>query len=1059
MSGPVLTGFQQRTADYAVRRMWEDPHPAHRFLVADEVGLGKTIVAREVIRKSLARFPRRHFDIVYLCSSQAIASQNLPKLVIGRRPAGKECRASGAKATRLTLLAVDTAGQGRTRYFAITPDTSFRIRGRTGQMRERALIFTALRSRIRTRGFEELLMLVGRSSWIGQLQWLEENRPDRRIIRAFRHAFSQDEALKEQVRALAAEAVRAAASRRPDFVRARSRLIGALRELLAEESVRALAPRGLIVVDEFQRFAALLHGGADGVQKPEQRLAHRLLTSGMTERRVLLLSATPYRLPGVTTGFGERPYDDFVGLMRFLAGPAESATLDHALAAFAAALGAAPPDPDTVMAARNEAQAILRRVMSRTERTSFTSSADGMVDDAVIELDCRPEDLRAGVGARRLARRLGVHDPLEYWKSAPFALEFMRGYRFRAAAEACEGALRRKVAREAAAVDLLLDLPRMRRFGPIALPNPRLRHIVREGLPDGAERLLWVPPSLPYLAPEGVFAGAPDGLKRLLFTEWRLAPDAISTLVSYEAERRLEDQYRKSRFGAKLRRRPPDRRHQDFAKAGELLRLIRKARTDQESGIVHTSLAMLVPAGELGRLADPLPFALRAGQPVAQEAMLREARRAITRALKSLQRGATGGRADERWYWAAPLLLDKRAARQWLNQKDPFFLGDLREGPRALDVATIRRAIEDVIEERSPLGRRPRRLADDLARIALTAPGVCALRALRRVFPEAAAEAAAWRSAFRIARGLQTLFNQPDATAAVQTAHPRLAAYWRQALEYCLDGNLQALLDEQLHLDGEALDMSEEPLAKKVAAVSRPLHDALSIRRASLDVEGLDRRQRRRGTQSTGRGSGLRLRGRYALRFAEIKEADGAVSRLDAVRAAFNSPFRPFILASTAVGQEGLDFHPWCHIVVHWNLPRSPVEMEQREGRVHRYKGHAVRLNVAAKIGLAGLAAARLPIQDAWRALFDLARDVDRSSDLAPCWLFDSGEGAKRIQRVVPVLRWSREAEFWPKLRNSLATYRLVLGLPRQEDLLVTLERNGITSEQARAWRIDLAPP
>jgi len=84
-------------------------------------------------------------------------------------------------------------------------------------------------------------------------------------------------------------------------------------------------------------------------------------------------------------------------------------------------------------------------------------------------------------------------------------------------------------------------------------------------------------------------------------------------------------------------------------------------------------------------------------------------------------------------------------------------------------------------------------------------------------------------------------------------------------------------------------------------------------------------------------------------------ETTGNVARADAVREAFNSPFRPFILASTTIEQEGLDFHTWCHAVVHWNLPANPVDLEQREGRVHRYKGHAVRRNVTSHLGLEGL--------------------------------------------------------------------------------------------------------
>ena len=96
----------------------------------------------------------------------------------------------------------------------------------------------------------------------------------------------------------------------------------------------------------------------------------------------------------------------------------------------------------------------------------------------------------------------------------------------------------------------------------------------------------------------------------------------------------------------------------------------------------------------------------------------------------------------------------------------------------------------------------------------------------------------------------------------------------------------------------------------------------------------------------------IRVRTVFALRFGRTSEtADGAHISQDAVRSAFNSPFRPFVLASTSIGQEGLDFHPWCHRLIHWNLPGNPVDLEQREGRVHRYKGHAVRRNVAASHG------------------------------------------------------------------------------------------------------------
>ena len=95
----------------------------------------------------------------------------------------------------------------------------------------------------------------------------------------------------------------------------------------------------------------------------------------------------------------------------------------------------------------------------------------------------------------------------------------------------------------------------------------------------------------------------------------------------------------------------------------------------------------------------------------------------------------------------------------------------------------------------------------------------------------------------------------------------------------------------------------------------------------------------------------IRFNTRFALRYGNARGAlakdDASSERAADVQGSFNSPFWPFVLASTSVGQEGVDFHWWCHSLVHWNLPANVVDLEQREGRVHRFKGHAVRKNVA----------------------------------------------------------------------------------------------------------------
>ena len=165
-----------------------------------------------------------------------------------------------------------------------------------------------------------------------------------------------------------------------------------------------------------------------------------------------------------------------------------------------------------------------------------------------------------------------------------------------------------------------------------------------------------------------------------------------------------------------------------------------------------------------------------------------------------------------------------------------------------------------------------------------------------------------------------------------------------------------------------------------------------------------------------------------------------------------------FVLATTSAGQEGLDFHHYCHAITHWNLPSNPVDLEQREGRIHRYKGHAIRKNLADKFSSEAL---QSPGADAWEQIFaaGLAGREPGQNQLVPFWLFP---GNAKIERHVPRLPFSREVERLDQLRRALAIYRMVFGQSRQEDLITYLlvevpekERE----ELVRELQIDLSPP
>jgi hypothetical protein len=211
-----------------------------------------------------------------------------------------------------------------------------------------------------------------------------------------------------------------------------------------------------------------------------------------------------------------------------------------------------------------------------------------------------------------------------------------------------------------------------------------------------------------------------------------------------------------------------------------------------------------------------------------------------------------------------------------------------------------------------------------------------------------------------------------------------------------------------------------------------------------------------------------RIRCRYALRFGDDRNVDDERTRGVDVRIAFNSPFRPFVLATTSIGQEGLDFHQYCHRVVHWNLPSNPVDLEQREGRVHRYKGHVIRRNLALRYTLAAIAADQT-LSDPWRQIFEraISERSDDANDLVPFWIYEAderntAEKLSKIERIVPVLPLSREVGRMKQLKRSLVAYRSVIGQPRQQELLEhLLAYTGETDivDLANSLAIDLSPP
>lgn len=67
-----------------------------------------------------------------------------------------------------------------------------------------------------------------------------------------------------------------------------------------------------------------------------------------------------------------------------------------------------------------------------------------------------------------------------------------------------------------------------------------------------------------------------------------------------------------------------------------------------------------------------------------------------------------------------------------------------------------------------------------------------------------------------------------------------------------------------------------------------------------------------------------------------VQLVKGETQHRDRYFLGFNTPYRPEILISTSVGQEGIDLHRECRHVIHHDLCWNPATIEQRTGRVDR---------------------------------------------------------------------------------------------------------------------------
>jgi hypothetical protein len=999
--------FQQETVKAAVAAL-QGGNPLRRFLVADEVGLGKTIVARDTLAKMVELAAttgrRRLFVVYYITSGRKIADQNKADLL--RFLGSEEAKSALSTVDRLGLVASEPKTSSRLRLYAFTPATSFPEKERLsgGKAQERAFIgelleavYPGLRGQL-PNGYLEHGATSGWPS-AGKIAVTQMKNVTRAFVDAYRGALRAEFGTPTR-----SKIVSAAEKGIPRVS------LGRMRKALAHAALEA-APPDLVIFDEFQRYRGLLN--------PDEGnpLAGRLLrgAAGRPAPPMLLLSATPYRFYAERweVAAGVQPHAELFDLIGFLGGAVARRKAEDLFGRFGNLLHTVGRLPQSeaggpiadAHAVKTALEGLLRPLMSRTERSMVSQPGTAEPQPAPLvpyDLDVYSHFVKAVKAAK--AKHAG--SAIAYWLSVPLPAQALgdryqisRGVEFPASSEA-----------------LPLRAATWARPPRDGWGSAKLRSL-NALVPPESLSLPWVLPSLKWWAPGGAWAKAPQSPKMLLFSRFRATPQSVAALASLEVERRHAEKPSLS-----------------YAKAWKKRHLNPKANQGPTLALFH-----------------PSPFLIQAANPLdaGEQATLRQIRGRVRRQIiaalpPSIAPKAPNARQDRRSKpaWAVLAAIERERHKEFAQSQRVW--SRLARGDATLQSLVKKRADVDSIRWIS------KGELDALVDMALGAPGVVTGRALHRHLPqlfdfgEKHFERLVSFCWFRLRPYLDrpvfwSVLPGDDAAAKYQKAS--------------IDGCLEAVLDEHFWL--RKSKVNPEGLVEDLAT-------ALSANVGTF------------GFKTSGSKDKIRIRCHAAVPFggAERDKSDREVdvgrgrnrrpdtdepppARSEEVRSAFNTPFWPHILATTSVGQEGLDFHSWCDQLGHWDLCSSPVDLEQREGRIQRFGGLSVRRPIARALGKDALRRARAEGASPWDIM---ARQADVTfgdeSGLSPWWTMPDAA----LNNHLFALPQSRDLDRFERLRNQRLLYRLALGQPNPEDLVDLLSDHEAASGDAlKALTLDLS--
>lgn len=978
--------FQDATVQAAIRT-FEDRAGRRRFLVADEVGLGKTVVAKEIARR-MSNDGTRPLTIYYIANGHAVSFQNKARVVAFLDEAQR--KKSVETPDRLSMIARSKRPEQNVLIYALTPATSFpggKVQLTGGRKEERAFLqvllakaYPAFASSLKP----EILRLNVGNSW----DWLVTDAEKKRqgapsnLTQRFREALATE--FGPDVRGELEIAVDGdpATGKKPLKP---SAFVGKLRRALALATLRHQPP-DLVILDEFQRYRQLLDE-----ENADPLLKALLEPEGAAKPpAILLLSATPYRLLSTRweESQGTLAHAQLMELIGFLAGDATRERATKLFASFGDKLRdiiahaeaehpALTEEIEEAARMRDALRTLLTPVISRTERDSVVST-DSLAGTEYLDASPTSEDFRVYRHLVDSFAETDSYEALPYWSSIPLPAQSM-GPRY--------AAWKRADIRPEKSLPQMTRARRNRLDAPDTWPDAKLRALGKIARP-ATLALPWSAPSLEWWPLSGRWKTAGGDPKLLMFSRFKATPSAVASLLSFGVE---ADCLPKKGGYEKVYRR---RRFKLAAIPGPVMAAFHPA-----PWLIRHTNPLAKPGAKIGEIRREVRRQILAGLPkdIVVRATVKDRRRhrSIARTIAGIEqlKGLTGASADA---WSAATGDDKatRAAiKKW------------RQMPK--------------LDSLSPAE------LNDLVDYAIGAPGVVLGRALLRHDPTIL-ETERFPLLVQLSwLGLRAYLDNPVILASL----PGKNAV-DQVVRAAVEGGLESVLDEHFWLRVQSLP-------EGASALAADLQESIGLRAGSFSFHSVTRGREK-----------IPVRCHVAVPFGNaeaepVSKKPGEISwstpaRPDEVRRAFNTPFWPHVLATTSVGQEGLDFHPWCSRVVHWDLSSNPLDLEQREGRVQRYAGLAVRRQLAAELRDDWLAEKRGTVSP-WVRLQELAQRLVDGSGLKPWWVFDGAE----IQRHVFERPFGRDMTRFAHLRQQRTIYRLALGQPNQEDFIDVLSRGG----------------